>query len=246
MCLVSHKRNSHISNIQGWKYCEGVSDIYIESEDLIMKWIYMGIMCMYIINAQFTIQFQEIIRWAVSILPASQHFFTFLGLLTGLCQTLLDTLQLCPRAEFPLLFLLRTAFENLWYVFSHITAYFSFARKIPAKIIWDQKGPRRAYRNAFVDTTFENYLDGSSSCCSYTQKKPREKETTRGNKSSRGQDSTRACQGKLHTACIKWQIIYYKQIMRRRRFPRKPCPSSFFILKKQNPEEKCLQRQQHK
>lgn len=40
MCLVSHKGKSHISNIQGWKYCEGVSNIYIESEDLIMKWIY--------------------------------------------------------------------------------------------------------------------------------------------------------------------------------------------------------------
>jgi succinate dehydrogenase/fumarate reductase-like Fe-S protein len=54
------------------------------------------------------------------------------------------------------------AIWNLGYAFSHIMAYFLFAKEIPAKLLFEQECWRGTCGSALVDITGKKYPDSST------------------------------------------------------------------------------------
>lgn len=51
---------------------------------------------------------------------------------------------------------------NLGYAFSHIMAYFPFAKEVPAKLLFEQECRRRTCGSALVDIADKRYPDSSN------------------------------------------------------------------------------------
>lgn len=68
-----------------------------------------------------------------------------------------------PMSPIPaILFAERSYLEHICYAFSHTTAYFPFAKELPAKLLSEQEVWRRAHGSALVYNTVKKYPDGST------------------------------------------------------------------------------------
>lgn len=70
---------------------------------------------------------------------------------------------IAPVSLIPAIFFAEHSYlEHICYAFSHTTAYFPFAKEIPAKLLSEQEVWRRAHGSALVDVTVKKYPDSST------------------------------------------------------------------------------------
>lgn len=112
-----------------------------------------------------------------------------------------------PMSLIPAIFFAEHSYlEHICYAFSHITAYFPFAKEVPAKLLFEQEVWRRAHGSALVDATVKKYPD-SSTC---QGRRDYERELRRQAK-GQGRKGLDVSGRNLYTAWYaRWQIVYYK------------------------------------